>query len=83
MVSHSCPVKVHDNAHLANRIEDVLFVGDVSGIEGNVVVSLDDVKDRDDVAASEELFDDVSTDETAPANDQVHVFGLGRHFAGV
>lgn len=45
-------------------------------------MSLDDVEDRDDVAAREEFLDDVSTDETTTADDQIDVLGLGRHFAG-
>ena len=45
-------------------------------------MSLDDVKDRDDVATREEFFDDVSTDETTAADDQIDVLGLRRHFAG-
>lgn len=65
--------------HLANSIEDALLAGDVARVKGNVVVSLDDVKDRDDVATSDEVFDDVSTNETTPTDDEVDVFGLGRH----
>ena len=42
-------------------------------------MSLDDVKNGDGVTASEEVLDDVSADETAAANDEVDVSGLGRH----
>ena len=75
-----CGKVTRKQTHFANRVKDVLIVCNVSRVKGDVVVSLDDVKDRDDVATSDELFDDVSTDEPAPTDDQVDVFVLGRHY---
>jgi len=77
---HRCSTAARIKTHLANSIEDVLLAGDVSRKEGDIVVSLDDVKDRNDVATSDELFDNMSADETAPTYDQVDVFVFCGHF---
>ena len=76
----SAPTPARTQTHLAESTKNVLLVGNVARIKRDVVMSLDNVEGRDDVATRGEPFDDVSTEETAATDDEVDVFGLGRHF---
>lgn len=74
-------VITEERTHLANGVEHVLLVGDVTRVKWDVVVSLNDVEGGNDIAASNEVLDDVSTDETTSTDDEVDVLVLGRHVA--
>ena len=65
---------------LLQSFRDGVLFSQITGMEGNVVVSLDNVEYSDRVASCEESVDDMATDEAAPAYDEVDVFRGGRHW---
>ena len=67
VVEHLC-------THFAQGIRDLLLLADVSRIERDVVIPLDNVKYGHSVAAREEGFNHVAPEEAAAADDQVDVF---------
>lgn len=59
--------------YLSNGVGDLGLVTDIAGVEGSVVIALDDVKDSDGVSTRNQSFNDVTTEETAAADDEKRV----------
>lgn len=67
--------------YLAQRVGHLLFFADISRVEGDVVVSLDNVEYGDTVIARQECLDDMAPEKAAPAYDQVDIPRRGDHSA--
>jgi hypothetical protein len=62
-----------EKAYLANGSGYLFLLCDVSRVEWDIVVALDDVKNGDNVASCSKLVDDMSAQETRAANNEVDV----------
>ena len=69
-----CRVLEYADTHFSQCIEDLLFVRDVPQVKRDIMVPLDDVKDKYNVTAREEPLYDVTADEPAATNNEVDVF---------
>jgi hypothetical protein len=59
--------------YLADSRGYLVFLCDVSRVKWDIVVSLNDIEDRDNVSSCDELFNDVSAQETRADNNEVDV----------
>lgn len=55
---------------------DLFLVADVTRVKWDIVIALDNVKYRDDVATVKELLNDVPANKTTSTNNEVNVFCL-------
>jgi len=74
------PLKVRHkrNIYLAQSFCHLTLVGHVTAIERDIVVALDNVKDRDVVSPVEQLLYDVTAQEAIAANNHKNVFAWHR-----
>ena len=66
--------RARKGTYLTQSICYLVLLADVTRVERDVVIPLDDVEYRDSVAAREEGLHNVAPEETAAANNEVNVF---------
>lgn len=76
--------EVRTGAYLFESVRYLCLVADVTRVKGCVMMALNNVKDGYWVAACKQSFYDVSTEETAAANDEESVaLPCGGHHASL
>ena len=63
-----------DRAHLAQSVRDLFFLADITRVERNVMVALDNVENGHGVAPSEKGLHNMPSKKTAATDDEIDVF---------